>query len=138
MAAQKGSALLLKRGDAASPEVFSDAAGLRTKTMTLNRETVEITNSDSTGKWRELLAGGGVRTCSFSGSGVFKDATIDESIRADFYAEVIGNWQIVVPDFGTFEGAFQMTQLDHAGEHNGEVNYNIAFESSGVIAFTAV
>ena len=132
MAAQIGSSLILKRGDGGGPEVFTDAAGVRTKTMTLNRETVDITNSDSTGKWRELLAGGGVRTCSFSGSGVFKDAAIDASIREDFYAETIGNWQVVVPDFGTFEGAFQLTQIEFAGEHNGEVTYNLAFDSNGV------
>lgn len=138
MAAQKGSALLLKRGNGATPtEAFTTAAGLRTKSMTLGRETVDITNADSTDRWRELLAGGGTRTCNLSGEGVFKDTSVEESVRGDFFANAIGNWQIVVPDFGTFEGAFQLTQIAYAGVHNAEVTYTIALESSGVVAFTA-
>jgi TP901-1 family phage major tail protein len=139
MAAQIGSAMLLKRGNAdGPPETFTDAAGLRTKTMNLNRESVDITNSDSVAKWRELLPGGGIRSLSVSGSGVFKDAAIDESVRTDFYAETIGNWQVLVPDFGTFEGAMQITSIEYAGEHNGEITHTISLESAGVITFTAV
>lgn len=137
MAAQKGSALLIKRGDAASPEVFTTVAGLRTKTITLARGTVDITNSDSTNKWRELLAGAAIRSCAVSGAGVFKDATGDESLRADFYADVIGNFQILVPDFGTFEGPFQLTSLEYSGEHEGEVAFSLALESAGVVVFTS-
>ena len=32
------------------------------------------------------------------------------------------------PDFGTVQGAFQITSLEFAGEHNGEVTYDMALE----------
>ena len=42
-----------------------------------------------------------------------------------------------MPDFGTIGGAFQVTQLQYSGEHNGEVAYELTLESAGAITFTA-
>jgi TP901-1 family phage major tail protein len=44
----------------------------------------------------------------------------------------------VVPDFGTIEGPFQIASLEFAGEHNGEVTFDVALESAGALAFTAM
>jgi TP901-1 family phage major tail protein len=44
---------------------------------------------------------------------------------------------VVVPDFGTVSGPFQVTTLEYAGEHDGEVAYEIALESAGALAFAA-
>lgn len=137
MAAQKGSDMLIKISDDASPAAFTTLAGLRTKTMTINAETVDVTNSDSVNKWRELLAGAGIKSISVSGSGVFKDEATDLTVRSEMFAQAIRDYQIVVPGFGTFEGAFQMSQLQYAGEHNAEVTYDITLESAAEVAFTA-
>ncbi len=138
MVAQLASAMLIKVGDGGTPtETFTTLAGIRTKSMTLNAEEVDVTTADSANKWRELLGGAGIKTMAISGSGVFKDAATDATIRTEMFSQAIKNYQIVVPDFGTFEGAFQLTQLEYAGEHNGEVTYSIAMASAGEIAFTA-
>lgn len=137
MSAQKGSDMLIKIGGDSSPVTFSTLAGLRTKTMTINAETVDVTNSDSVNKWRELLAGAGIKSISVSGSGVFKDEATDITIRSEMFAQTIKDYQIFVPGFGTFEGMFQMSQLQYAGEHNGEVNWDISLESAAEVAFTA-
>ena len=55
MAAEKGSAFLLKIGDGESPPTYSTIAGLRTTQLSVNGEPVAITNKDS-GGWRELLS----------------------------------------------------------------------------------
>ncbi|HEX3708980.1 MAG TPA: phage tail tube protein, partial [Pseudolabrys sp.] len=47
-------------------------------------------------------------------------------------------YQIVIPDFGTVQGAFQLTSLEFAGEHNGELTYDVAMESAGEVTFTAI
>jgi TP901-1 family phage major tail protein len=138
MAAQKGSDMLVKIGDGGSPtETFTSLAGIRTKTLAFNAEQVDITNQDSTNKWRELLAGAGIKSASLSGAGVFKDAAADETARAEFFAQAIKNYQVVIPSFGTIEGAFQLTQLQYAGEHNGEISYELSLESAGELTFTA-
>lgn len=136
MVAQKGKDLLLKL-EAEGGGGFVTVAGLRTKRLAFNSETVDVTDSDSAGRWRELLAGSGVQRAAVSGAGIFKDQASDAAIRARFFAGRIGDWQFVVPDFGTVEGAFQVTSLEYTGAHDGEVTFEIALESAGPVAFEA-
>ncbi len=137
MAAQKGKDLLLKV-DSTGAGVFATVAGLRTRQMMFNAETVDVTHAESAGQWRELLAGAGVKTSRVSGSGVFKDQASDELIRSYVFAGTISNWQVVVPDFGTVEGPFQITSLEFSGRHDGEVTFDLALESAGELTFTAL
>lgn len=136
MTAQKGKDLLLKI-DTTGSGAFSTVAGMRTRRFALNAETVDITDTDSAGRWRELLAGAGVRRASVSGSGIFRDAATDAAIRTLFFDGAIRDFQLIVPDFGTLEGPFQLTALDYSGEHDGAVTYEIALESAGLVSFTA-
>jgi TP901-1 family phage major tail protein len=137
MVAQKGKDLLLKL-DAEGVGNFTTVAGLRTKRLAFNSETVDVTDADSVGRWRELLAGSGVQRASVSGSGIFKDAQSDAAMRTCFFAGTVAAWQLAVPDFGTVEGAFQITALEYAGNHDGEVTFEVALESAGLVSFEAV
>ena len=127
MAAQKGKDILLKIGDGAGPEVFTTVAGLRARTISLNARSVDATDSDSAGRWRELLAG----------AGVFRDAASDALIRAAFFAQSADNWQLVVPDFGVLEGPFLVAALEYAGEHEGEASFALSLASAGEVTFEA-
>ena len=55
MPAQKGKDLLIKIGDGEAG--FTAVAGLRTRQIAFNAETVDVTHAESAGRWRELLAG---------------------------------------------------------------------------------
>ena len=134
MAAQKGKDLLVKIDDGAG---FVTVAGLRSRRIAFNAETVDITHAESAGRWRELLEGAGVKRASIAGRGLFKDAATDELMRAAFFDGTVKSYQIVIPDFGTVEGAFQIVNLEFAGEHNGEVSYELALESAGELTFAA-
>jgi len=133
MTAQKGADLLLKIDNGAGG--FETVAGLRTRSIALNAETVDITHSESAGAWRELLVGAGVRRAALSGSGIFKDAGSDEHVRAQFFNATSSLWQVVVPDFGTIEGPFQITALEYGGRHDGELTVEMALESAGALTF---
>jgi TP901-1 family phage major tail protein len=135
MSAQRGKDLLLKM--AAGGDSFVTVAGLRTKRLAFNSETVDATDSESAGRWRELLAGAGVQRAAVSGSGIFKDQASDAAIRTTFFAAEIKNWQLAIPDFGVVAGPFQVTALEYTGNHNGEVSFDIALESAGQLAFEA-
>ena len=137
MTAQKGKDLLLKL-DHDGDGGFATVAGLRSKQLSFNAQSVDITHADSTERWRELLAGAGVRSASVSGSGLFKDAASDEAIKDVFFAGALRNWQIVIPDFGIVEGAFQITALEFSGNHDAEVTFDLALESAGAVRFLAV
>jgi len=137
MAAQKGKDLLLKI-DSDPSGTFTTVAGLRSRTLAFNAATVDITHQESAGQWRELLAGAGVRNARITGAGVFKDAASDEQVREVFFAGTIRAWQIVIPDFGTVQGPFQISSLEFSGRHDGEVAFELGLESAGALTFMTV
>lgn len=134
MTAQRGKDLLLKL-DTAGSGSFTTVAGLRATRLSFNAETVDVSTVDSAGQWRELLAGAGLRSAAIAGSGVFKDAASDAALRQVFFDAVIPTMQVVIPDFGTVTGPFQLASLEYAGNHDGEAVYEIALASAGALAF---
>jgi TP901-1 family phage major tail protein len=136
MSAQRGKDLLLKV-DATGSGSFASVAGLRARSLAFNAATVDVTHAESTDQWRELLAGAGAKSARISGSGIFKDATSDETARSLFFAGTIRDWQVVIPDFGTVAGAFQITALEYSGGHDNELTFELALESAGALSFTA-
>ena len=123
---------------ASDGSAFATVAGLRSKTLAFNAQTVDVTHAESAGRWRELLAGAGVRRANVSGAGIFKDAASDALVRAAFFDGTVKNCQVVIPDFGTVEGPFQISSLEFTGAHDGEVAFEIALESAGELSFAAL
>ncbi len=136
MTAQKGRDLLLKIYDGGT-SAYVTVAGLRSRKLAFNAAQVDVTDAESAGRWRELLEGAGVQRASLGGSGIFKDQASDELVRAAFFAGSILNWQVIVPDFGTVSGLFQITALEYSGQYNGEVMFDMALESAGELSFGA-
>jgi TP901-1 family phage major tail protein len=136
MAAQKGKDLLLKV-DSDGAGTFSTVAGLRSRTIAFNAETVDITHAESAGQWRELLAGAGAKTARITGAGIFKDAASDATVRTYVFNGTIRDWQVVIPDFGTVEGPFQITSFELSGRHDNEVAFELALDSAGELTFAA-
>lgn len=134
MAAQKGKDLLIKMHDGSA---YVTVAGLRSRRVAFNAETVDITHAESAGRWRELLDGAGIKRAGLSGRGLFKDAATDALMRQTFFDGAVKNCQVVIPDFGVVQGPFQVSGLEFAGEHDGEVTYDMALESAGELTFTA-
>lgn len=135
MAAQRGRDILLKIEDEGG--AFVSVAGLRARTISLNARTVDATDSDSAGQWRELLAGAGVKSAAVSGQGIFRDAASDALIREAFFEQAAKAWQLVVPGFGTLSGPFVVAALEYAGEHEGEASFALSLASAGAIGFSA-
>lgn len=138
MSVQSGRDILIRIGDGGDPPVFTAAAGLRLKTISLNARLIDVTHADSVDGWRELLDGAGLKTCAVSGSGVFVDAAADARIRQAFFDRSCDNWQLVIPDFGTLTGAFQVAALDYAGRHDGEASWSMSLASAGPLVFEAL
>lgn len=137
MAVQNGKDLLIKV-DMIGDGQFETIAGLRATRLSFNAETVDVTSLESTGGWRELLSGAGVKSASISGSGVFRDAATDERARQIFFDAEMPDFQVVVPDFGVVEGPFQITAIEYSGSHNGEATYEMTLASAGALTFVAL
>ena len=140
MAKQLGRALLVKIGDAASPEVFSNLCGLNSKSLTINNSSIDVTTPDCTSPegalWTETLSG--LKNLAVSGDGFFEDSTAEARMNTvAMAADNSVNIEIVVPDFGTYAGAFRISSLEFGGETEGGVTYSLSLESNGAVTFTA-
>jgi TP901-1 family phage major tail protein len=136
MSVQRGKDILLKIESA--PGTFTTVAGLRARTIALNARTVDATDGDSAGRWRELLAGAGVKSAAVSGQGLFRDAASDALIREAFFDQSARTWRLIVPDFGQLDGPFLVAALEYAGEHEGEATFAISLASAGELTFAAL
>jgi TP901-1 family phage major tail protein len=132
MAAEKGSAFLLKIGNGAPTPVFSTVAGLRTTQLSINGEAVVITNKSS-GGWRELLPGAGVRSVSVTAAGIFTGSAAETRLKSNALAGTIDDYSLVFESGEQLQGKFLLTRLDYAGDFNGERNYTLSLESSGQV-----
>ena len=136
MGAQRGKDLLVKLDLGGG--AFETVAGLRATRIALNAGAVDVTDAEAPGRWRALLAGAAVQSASVTGRGVFKDAASDAALREAFFAGATPAFQLVVPDFGTMEGPFQVTGLEYAGDHDGEATFEATLESAGPLTFAAL
>jgi TP901-1 family phage major tail protein len=132
MPAEKGSAFLLKIGDGGSPVVYSTIAGLRATSLSINAETVNITNKGSAG-WRELLSGAGVRAVQLSGSGVFLNSAAEIRLRSKALSGDADDYEITFESAEKFRGKFLVSRLDYAGDYNGERTYTVTLDSAGAV-----
>ncbi len=137
MAGEKGGKdFLLKVEDSGNPGTFDIIGGLRSKSLTINNEAIDVTNHGSN-QFRELLDGCGIRSMSISGSGIFNTSTTLSQIRTDVINGTLRNFQIV-DDVGgdVFEGLYKITSFERAGEYNGEQTWSVSLESSGEVTVT--
>ncbi len=134
MAAGSGRSFILKIGDGGSPEAFTTIVAFRSNSLRINGQLVDTTTKDSTG-WRELLSGGGIRSMSMSGSGVFKDAANEESLRSVAFSQALRSFQML-SGAHVFQGSFQVLNYERTGEVDGAEEFSCTFESSGVVSYT--
>jgi TP901-1 family phage major tail protein len=132
MAAERGSAFLLKIGDGASPPVFTTVAGLKTTQLSINGDAVAITNKGS-GGWRELLSEAGIRSVSVAASGIFTGSSAEAQVRSLALTGALEDHELSFESGERMQGEFLVTRLEYAGDFNGERNYTLALESSGEV-----
>ena len=140
MPAGKGSSFLLKDNSTGTPATIG---GLRSTSMTINGEAVDITTKDSNAfitsgndKARDLLQGGGVRSMTISASGVFTDSSTENILRGFAFDGAIQSYDLIFSDGSKISGAFLITSYERAGEFNGEETYSVTLESSNTITYT--
>lgn len=143
-AAKSGRKLVLKQNTSGS--TFEIIAGMRTNSITLNNEPVDITNKGSVNGsdklFRELLEKGGMQTVSVTGEAVFVDATSYETFRDRALANTHHKYRVEIPGASTaaggyYEGTFMIASHDLSGGYNDAVTHNITLESAHEVTFTS-
>lgn len=140
MAKAKGRSLLIKIGDGAGSEVFNVLCALTTKQIQINNATIDVTTPDCTtpggAMWQEVLDG--VKSVSVSGEGFSKKEDAEVRLATVAMASPpVANFEIVVPNFGEFAGAFFVESAGVNGDATGGVTFSLSLTSNGVVTFTA-
>ena len=140
MAKQLGRSFLLKVGDGAASEVFTALAGINSKSITINNSSIDVTTPDASSPGGVLFAQSlnGLKSMSVSGDGIFLDETAEARLNTvAMQADPVANFEMVVPDFGTFAGEFRVASLEFGGETEGGVTFSTSLESNGTVTFTS-
>lgn len=127
-----------KRGDGASAEVFTAIAEIRSiGGPEMSRETIDVTNLDSTGGYREFIASfrdGGEVTLemNFTRAGY-------EDMLTDFQSDGSVNYQVVVPDTGetTLDFAAYVTRLGLSIPTEDAVTAPVTLKITGQVSLTS-
>lgn len=115
---------------------YNTIASVRTKSVAINNEPIDITTDDSDA-WRTLLAEPGNRSIDLSVSGIWTDDDLLAQISAATASVALQDLQIVYPDTSTHEGDFMINTFNVTGEYNGAATFEASFQSSGSVTYTA-
>lgn len=138
MAYYKATEVLLKVDvSTSSTPQWESIGAIQTKNIDFKQDGAEVTNFDSAGRWREMLAGTGAKSISISGSGVLSDKPGIDKVRAAWRNGTLVNMQLIVPSDGTYTGPFLIPSFKIGAQHEGEATFDIDLESAGEITFAA-
>jgi len=110
--------------------VFTLLAALRSTTMTLNNEAVDITDKDGS-LWKTLLQGAGVESISIKASGICNNSASFAFIRSSVITGTFINARIESNLNKVCEGAFKITSMESSGEYNKEEIFSLTLDSNG-------
>lgn len=138
MPQHKGRTLLIKIGDGASPEVFSNLCGLTTRSFNLSAEAVDTTTPDceNPGNAVQRTTVPGIVNREFSGQGRFVSGAVASVLMGHVNAATVFNAQVVVPGLGTYEGSFMCSEFEFSGEMQGNMEFSATFMAADALTFT--
>jgi TP901-1 family phage major tail protein len=128
MTQQKGRLLLLKRGDGGGTEAFATVCGITTRSISVNNNEVDVTVPDCSTPGDKVLANTayGIQTLEVSGEGKFTSEAAHKAVANDALNQATGNYQVVVPGWGTFTGAVFIGSYELSGETEGDMDFSIS------------
>jgi TP901-1 family phage major tail protein len=136
MAKQAGKSIAVSI-ETSTPGTYVAFGGLTAKSVRLGANTIDVTDSDSTDLWDELLDGGGTKNWEITASGRFNDDSAIERARGLFMTGTLETFRFFIPSWGTLEGNCAITALEFAGNHDAEVTQSMTFRGSGKPTWTA-
>lgn len=127
MASQIGRKLKVKRAG-------TTIAGVRTKSVTVNNEPVDITTDDDSG-YRTLLEESGTSSIDMSVEGLTQDDTLID--KASSGGTLIEEYTIELPSGAKIVGDFRFNNLEVGAEYTDAITFTGEFQSTGSWTFTA-
>lgn len=138
-ATRSGAAISMDAAEASlDVEIYVAVGGLRSKSMSLSSDGIDITSEDSD-EWTTLLDGAGIRSMEISGDGVYNNSAVFQGVVTKFLANQLTCLAFVEYKSGrVYSGCFKITSLEITGSHDGEATYSMSASSSGAIATVVI
>lgn len=131
--ARPGRTLLIRDGLlSTSPAI----AAMRTTGFRLDGQTVDVTDKDSPGQHRELLAGAGVSSLSLTAGGLLTGSAQTQTLVTRTLTRSTDGYRLEFDNGDTITGLFQLTRFEATGDYNREQTYSLTLESAGELTFT--
>ena len=136
---QLGRLLLIKVGNGADPEVFSNLCGIKTRSFNLSATEIDTTIPSCTnpGGPVQKTSRPGISNRTFTGSGAFVAGTAMDTFMNHVRAAEAFNAQVLVPGDGTYEGSWMVTDFSFSGDVEPNMEFSATFVAANVLAFTA-
>lgn len=136
MSQQNARELVIKRYNGAN---FDFVCGIRTRSMPISNAQIDTTVPDCTDPSQPISATAkpGRQTLSFTGDGLFDNAQIGKDVADDARLQRITDYQIIVPGYGTFEGAFMVGDFEFSGDMEDPLAFSATWVPTETPTFTA-
>lgn len=137
MTAYRGSLVVLKIGDGATPtEHFTIIGGMQITRLNMAQQRIENTTRTS-GPWRQLQANAGLRAVAIDGRGAFTNTAAEQRLRSAAFGNQTRNVQCLFGNGDAIAGAFLIANYETDANVQGEETFRIQLESAGEVVFTA-
>jgi predicted secreted protein len=110
-------------------------AGVRTKTVAIAGEPIDITSDDDLG-YRTMLGEAGTYSIDLTVEGVTKDAEL-RSIILTGGSLLLTDISIEYPDGSSIDGDFFLASVEDSGEFADALTFSASLQSSGAWTFNA-
>jgi TP901-1 family phage major tail protein len=114
---------------------YTTIAGLQSKSVAINQESVDITTDDDL-SWRRLMGGTGLASISISAQGIFKNDAAMNLVNAMAFGGEIGTFQLLFDNGDTIDGSFQVTSFEYSADYTNALVSSVSLESAGLAALT--
>lgn len=111
--------------------------GMRTKTITINNEPIDITSDDDNGWMTFLDNDPAQRGIEMSVEGITKDAQLI-NLAVTGGSGLISEYELDLAGLGTFTGDFHIGSLELGAPYNEAVTFSCTIRSSGEPTWTPV
>lgn len=118
-------------------QAITTLAGMRSTTMSLSNEVVDVTTKDSSNA-RTILAAAGTQALQMNAAGVFTDADVEEDFRGYAFARSLNRLHLFFGNGDTLSADFYIGNYQREGEYNGAEMYSMTLESSGTLTYTGL
>ena len=111
---------------------YTTIAAMQSNSMTINQETVDIT--DKSMLFRELLENAGIGSVSTKAQGIVSSAASYQFIKDSVIAGNVISCKLLSNTGEVYSGGFLITSFESSGEYNKAELVAITLESSGTTA----